>query len=69
MRLPDSGLPDLVVAPDLSNLPEGAVAIDLATGMEVDSEEDLEELLEQQEAAEHIEYMHDDKEPPPTERT
>ena len=31
-RLPDSGLPDIVIAPDLSNLPEGAVALDLETG-------------------------------------
>ncbi|HQZ85646.1 MAG TPA: APC family permease, partial [Actinomycetota bacterium] len=36
MRLPDSGLPDLVIAPDLSNLPPGAVAVDLETGVEVD---------------------------------
>jgi len=32
MRLPDSGLPDIVIAPDLSNLPEGATAIDTETG-------------------------------------
>jgi len=35
VRLPDSGLPDIVIAPDLSNLPEGATAIDLTTGEEV----------------------------------
>lgn len=64
VRLPDSGLPDLVIAPDLSNLPEGAVAVDLASGMEVDSPKDLEELREQQ-AADGIEYMHGDEEPPP----
>jgi amino acid transporter len=32
VRLPDSGLPSLVVAPDLSNLPEGITAIDPTTG-------------------------------------
>lgn len=31
-RTPDSGLPELVIAPDLSNLPPEAQAIDLATG-------------------------------------
>jgi amino acid transporter len=35
LRLPDSGLPDLVIAPDLSNLPEGMRAEDLATGATV----------------------------------
>jgi len=35
LRLPDSGLPEVVIAPDLSNLPEGAHAIDLTTGEEV----------------------------------
>jgi amino acid transporter len=35
VRLPDSGLPDIVIAPDLSNLPKGAHAIDLETGKEV----------------------------------
>jgi amino acid transporter len=30
--LPDGGLPDIVIAPDLSNLPEGAAAIDPVTG-------------------------------------
>jgi amino acid transporter len=30
--LPDSGLPEIVIAPDLSNLPEGATAIDVETG-------------------------------------
>nr|MCU0298262.1 hypothetical protein [Candidatus Nanopelagicales bacterium] len=48
LRLPDSGLPDVIIAPDLSNLPEGAVALDLESGMEVDSQEDLEELREEQ---------------------
>jgi hypothetical protein len=32
VRLPDSGLPALVLAPDLSNLPEGATAVDVETG-------------------------------------
>jgi amino acid transporter len=35
VRLPDSGLPDIIIAPDLSNLPEGAVAVDIETGEEV----------------------------------
>lgn len=39
-RLPDSGLPDIVIAPDLSNLPEGAVALDLETGETFESPED-----------------------------
>jgi amino acid transporter len=34
VRLPDSGLPDIIISPDLSNLPEGATAIDLTTGEE-----------------------------------
>jgi len=62
LRLPDSGLPDLVIAPDLSNLPEGAVAVDLESGMEVDSPDDLEELREEQ--AERA--ADDDPEPPAT---
>ncbi len=43
MRLPDSGLPSLVVAPDLSNLPAGATAVDLETGEAryLDSEGDI----------------------------
>lgn len=44
LRLPDSGLPDLVIAPDLSNLPEGAVAVDLETGVEVDPENPEDDL-------------------------
>lgn len=39
VRLPDSGLPDLVVAPDLSNLPEGFTAVDLQTGEAVHVDE------------------------------
>ncbi|HEY6796866.1 MAG TPA: APC family permease [Kineosporiaceae bacterium] len=35
IRLPDSGLPDIVIAPDLWNLPQGATAIDLQTGQEI----------------------------------
>jgi amino acid transporter len=37
VRLPDSRLPDLVIAPDLSNLPVGATAIDAETGEPVTS--------------------------------
>jgi amino acid transporter len=38
-RMPDSGLPELVIAPDLSNLPPDAKAIDLATGEVLDRED------------------------------
>ncbi len=31
VRLPDSGLPELIIAPDLSNLPPGGHAVDLTT--------------------------------------
>jgi len=43
VRLPDSGLPSLVVAPDLSNLPEGSTAVDVETGeaMHVDESGDV----------------------------
>ncbi|MFN8080424.1 MAG: APC family permease [Kineosporiaceae bacterium] len=34
-RLPDSGLPELIIAPDLSNLPEGEHVADLTTHHEV----------------------------------
>ena len=34
-RLPDSGLPEIVIAPDLSNLPPGETAVDRVTGEEV----------------------------------
>jgi amino acid transporter len=44
LRLPDSGLPDLVIAPDLSNLPAGAVAVDLETGVEVDPDNPEDDL-------------------------
>lgn len=40
VRLPDSRLPDLVIAPDLSNLPEGARAIDAETGEPVERPKD-----------------------------
>jgi amino acid transporter len=36
LRLPDSGLPGIVVAQNLSNLPDGATAVNVATGEEVD---------------------------------
>ncbi|WP_205860594.1 hypothetical protein [Phycicoccus sp. HDW14] len=31
-RMPDSGLPEIVIAEDLSNLPEGVQALDPVTG-------------------------------------
>lgn len=40
-RLPDSGLPDITIAPDLSNLPEGYVAVELGSGMEVETTGEL----------------------------
>ncbi len=39
VRMPDSGLPELVIAPDLSNLPPGGRAVDLATGKVYDRED------------------------------
>jgi amino acid transporter len=48
MRLPDSGLPDLVIAPDLSNLPEGMSAFDLESGEEIDSTSQLRALRSEQ---------------------
>jgi amino acid transporter len=49
LRLPDSGLPDLVIAPDLSNLPEGMLAEDLETGVTVADTGELRALEEGQE--------------------
>jgi amino acid transporter len=48
VRLPDSGLPDLVIAPDLSNLPEGMSAFDLESGQEIDSTSQLRALRSEQ---------------------
>ena len=64
LRLPDSGLPDIIIAPDLSNLPEGMVAVDLESGKEIETPEDLAELREEQ-AAQALEYMRDEEDPPP----
>lgn len=47
-RLPDSGLPDIVIAPDLSNLPEGMTALDLESGVEIDSTSQLRALRTEQ---------------------
>lgn len=49
VRLPDSGLPDLVIAPDLSNLPEGLAAYDLESGTEVETTGQLRALRSDQE--------------------
>ncbi|MFM2438365.1 MAG: hypothetical protein RLZ55_1184, partial [Actinomycetota bacterium] len=59
LRLPDSGLQDLVIAPDLSNLPEGSVALDLESSTEVSTTGELRAL--DKEKAEHPEKF------PPTE--
>lgn len=48
MRLPDSGLPDIVIAPDLSNLPEGAIALDLESGEEIETTGQLRALRDAQ---------------------
>ena len=40
VRLPDSGLPELVIAPDLSNLPPGQHAVDLTSHEVLDAPED-----------------------------
>ena len=39
--MPGAGMPDIVIAPDLSNLPAGATAIDVETGEEFHGPEDL----------------------------
>ena len=39
VRMPDSGLPELIIAPDLSNLPPGGRAVDLVTGKAYDRED------------------------------
>ena len=39
VRMPDSGLPELIIAPDLSNLPPGGRAVDLVTGKVYDRED------------------------------
>lgn len=46
LRLPDSGLPDIVIAPDLSNLPQGAQALDLESGKEIADDAGLRSLRE-----------------------
>jgi amino acid transporter len=48
VRLPDSGLPDIIIAPDLSNLPEGAVALDLQSGEEIENTGQLRALRAEQ---------------------
>ncbi len=39
VRMPDSGLPEIVIAPDLSNLPPDAKVVDLSTGEVYDRED------------------------------
>ena len=51
LRLPDSGLPDIVIAPDLSNLPEGAQALDLESGRQIEDAAGLRDLREDQRIA------------------
>ena len=48
VRLPDSGLPDIIIAPDLSNLPEGMTALDLQSGEEIENTGQLRALREEQ---------------------
>ena len=59
VRLPDSGLPDLVIAPDLSNLPEGMSAYDLESGEEIENTGQLRALRAEQ--AQHEENAQDDE--------
>jgi len=69
VRLPDSGLPALVLAPDLSNLPEGSTAVDVETGeaMHVDESGDVVQGFATQEQEELYEEMvADDQLPQPT---
>jgi amino acid transporter len=40
LKLPDSGMPDIVIAPDLSNLPKGASTVDPQTGETIRSPRD-----------------------------
>jgi hypothetical protein len=40
LGLPGSGMPDIVIAPDLSNLPEGSTAVDSETGKTIQGPED-----------------------------
>ena len=44
LRLPDSGLPEIIIAPDLSNLPPGMKAMDLETGRSIDDTGELRAL-------------------------
>jgi hypothetical protein len=44
LRLPDSGLPEIIIAPDLSNLPPGMSAMDLETGRSIDETGELRAL-------------------------
>jgi hypothetical protein len=44
LRLPDSGLPEIIIAPDLSNLPPGMTAMDLETGRAIDDTGELRAL-------------------------
>jgi protein-S-isoprenylcysteine O-methyltransferase Ste14 len=44
LRLPDSGLPEIIIAPDLSNLPAGMSAMDLETGRSIDETGELRAL-------------------------
>ena len=67
--LPDSGLPSLVVAPDLSNLPEGSTAVDVETGeaMHVDESGDVVEGFASVEQGQlYEELVAEDQLPEPT---
>jgi amino acid transporter len=73
LRLPDSGLPDLIIAPDLSNLPEGMLAEDLATGATVSDTGELRAISEnpppegdgRHHHHRHVEAPPDDESSPP----
>jgi hypothetical protein len=61
VRMPDAGLPDLVIAPDLSNLPEGMAAYDLESGQYVDSTGQLRALRSEQDLAAALEEFEAEK--------
>jgi hypothetical protein len=70
LRLPDSGLPEIIIAPDLSNLPPGMTAMDLETGRSIDDTGELRALnaerlaaMEAEEAARNADHGPDEERP------
>ena len=52
--MPGAGMPDIVIAPDLSNLPEGATAIDAETGETFHRPEDSKQRVASGRSDEHL---------------